>query len=510
MTGDASEHPTAAFLQSIIDAIPEIAVVIDRNCRVVYANQAARQIVEEGDPVSDGLACYELFHGTGVPCEEADKPCPLKHVIETRQPTTIEQRLHDRDGNTIHVEINVSPVLDGNGEVQQIIEVWRDITEQTRSREALKASEQTYRVLFEQSADATLIIDENRFVDCNDAVVEMLRYQNKVDLLRTHPSELSPEFQPDGRASYEKANEMMAIAFTKGSHRFEWDHKRADDEVFPVEVLLTAIPVGGKQILHCVWRDITDRKQAEREREELIAGLESQNAELERFAYSVSHDLKSPLVTVKGFLGLVRADLADGNTDALADDLDRMESAANQMTVLLDDLLELSRIGRVVNEPENVDLNELARKAVELVRGQITESGTQIEIHSGLPVVFGDRQRLLEVMQNLVDNAVKYMGAQSSPTIEIGSRIDDGKVVCYVKDNGIGIEPSFHERVFGLFDQLDRTVEGSGVGLALVKRIVELHGGRIWIESEGTGTGTTFCFILPPGDVTPQPNTFST
>lgn len=361
----------------------------------------------------------------------------------------------------------------------------------------MHAGEQTYRVLFQQSADATLIIDENRFVDCNDAAVAMLRYRSKAELLKTHPSELSPEFQPDGRSSYEKADEMMAIAFQEGSHRFEWDHRHADGQVFPVEVLLTAIPVAGKTILHCVWRDITDRKQSEREREELIADLEAKNAELERFAYTVSHDLKSPLVTVKGFLGLLRNDLADGDQVAVANDLERLENAASKMTLLLNDLLELSRIGRVVNEPETVPLDELVREAKELVQGQIAQSGVRIEIKPGLPNVFGDRRRLLEVMQNLIDNAVKYMGDQPDPVIEIGCRNSDGYLVCYVKDNGIGINPNFHERIFGLFDQLDRNSEGTGVGLALVKRIIELHGGRIWIESEAADRGSTFCFTLP-------------
>lgn len=496
MAESGSDHPKAVFLQSIIDAIPEITVVIDRNCRIRYANQAARQSAENGDPVDSAQACHEFFYGTSVPCEEAGRSCLMKKVVETRDATTVERLHHDHGGNTVHMEISASPIFDDDGEVQQIIEIWRDITERKRARQALQASEQTYRVLFERSADATLIIDDNRFVDCNDAVVEMLRYGNKADLLKTHPSELSPDFQPDGQSSYEKADEMMAIAFEKGSHRFEWDHKRADGEVFPVEVLLTAIPVGGKKILHCVWRDITDRKQAEQEREELIANLESQNAELERFAYTVSHDLKSPLVTVKGFLGLLRTDLADGNHEAITSDVERLESAANQMTLLLSDLLELSRIGRVVNEPESIDFAQLARDAEELVSGQIAESGTRVDIKPDLPVVVGDRQRLLEVMQNLLDNAVKYMGKQPAPAVEIGCRHCDHEVVFYVKDNGIGIDPEFHDRIFGLFDQLDRSSDGSGVGLALVKRIVELHGGRIWVESEGPGCGSTFCFTL--------------
>ena len=242
--------------------------------------------------------------------------------------------------------------------------------------------------------------------------------------------------------------------------------------------------------------DITDRKRAEVEREELIARLEAQNAELERFAYTVSHDLKSPLITIKGYVGMLRQDLPEADSGLVGDDLSRISNAADKMDRLLRDLLELSRIGRLVNPPENVSLHELAHEARELVHGQAQEAGVQVEISPGLPTVLGDRVRLLDVLQNLLDNAVKHMGEQSRPRIEIGSRRDGNQTVCYVRDNGIGIEPRYHEKVFGLFDQLDQKVEGTGIGLALAKRIVEVHGGRIWVESQGSGHGSTFCFTI--------------
>ncbi len=131
-----------------------------------------------------------------------------------------------------------------------------------------------YRALFEKSADAILIIEDGIFVDCNDAAVHMLRASSRPEVLQTHPSMLSPEFQPDGRTSYEKANEMIQLAFDQGNHRFEWMHKRLDGTVFPVEVLLTAVPEeDGKQILHVVWRDITERKQLEEENQNNIQAL---------------------------------------------------------------------------------------------------------------------------------------------------------------------------------------------------------------------------------------------
>jgi signal transduction histidine kinase len=152
----------------------------------------------------------------------------------------------------------------------------------------------------------------------------------------------------------------------------------------------------------------------------------------------------------------------------------------------------------MMNPPQQVPFDAIAREAVELVRGRITARGAQVEIAQGLPAVYGDRARLVEVVQNLVDNAAKFMGDQAEPRIEIGtSGADaDGKPILFVRDNGLGIEPQYHERIFGLFNKLDAQTEGTGVGLALVKRIVEVHGGKIWVESE-PGHGSTFYFTIP-------------
>ncbi|MBN1912330.1 MAG: GAF domain-containing protein [Pirellulales bacterium] len=243
--------------------------------------------------------------------------------------------------------------------------------------------------------------------------------------------------------------------------------------------------------------DITDRKAVEQEREKMIAKLEAQNAELERFTYTVSHDLRSPLITINGYVGMLRQDLAEGDSASVAQDLAGIAGAAEKMDKLLHDVLELSRIGRVVNPSENVPLGELAQEAIELSGGLAKSRNIRFNIATDLPVVFGDRVRLLEVLQNLIENAVKYMGGQPQPRIEIGWQRDGDTTVCWVRDNGIGIEPRYHEKVFGLFEQLQPTAGGTGIGLSLVKRIVEEHQGCIWVESDGLGAGSTFYFTLP-------------
>jgi PAS domain S-box-containing protein len=245
--------------------------------------------------------------------------------------------------------------------------------------------------------------------------------------------------------------------------------------------------------------EIAERKRTESEREKLITDLEAKNAELERFTYTVSHDLKSPLITIRGFLGFLERDAREGNFDRHQADVQRISDATDKMRRLLDDLLELSRIGRMMNPPATMPFELIVQEALTLVQGRIAARSVQIDIEPNLPAVQGDRMRLVEVMQNLIDNACKFMGDQPEPRITIGQRGTDrdGKPIVFVQDNGGGIDPQYHEKVFGLFDKLDPKSEGTGIGLALVKRIIEVHGGRIWVESQGQGQGATFFFALP-------------
>ena len=233
------------------------------------------------------------------------------------------------------------------------------------------------------------------------------------------------------------------------------------------------------------------------QRKALIEELESKNRELEQFTYTVSHDLKAPIITIKGFLGFLEQDISKGNQARVQHDVTRISEAVDKMNRLLGELLELSRIRRMMNSPEDVQFESLVKDALEIIHGQIEARQAAVQTQPNLPTVHGDRQRLTEVLQNLIENAAKYMGSQTNPLIEIGQRgEEDSKPIFFVKDNGMGIAPEYHERIFGLFNKLDAASEGTGIGLTLVKRIVEVHGGRIWVESE-VGQGSTFFFTLP-------------
>ncbi len=360
----------------------------------------------------------------------------------------------------------------------------------------VRESEARFRSLFEQSPDGVLLLDPHdpavswRIVDCNHALCQMTGYHRDELIGRSIDILLEQEESAKWATHLERFRRSGAV-------EAEGIHRRKDGSLFPVHSSTGLITFHGKELLLGVHRDITERRKVEAERETLIEELEVKNAELERFTYTVSHDLKSPLITIQGFLNYLERDASAGNFDRMSADITRISNAAQTMQELLDELLELSRVGRIVNPPEEVPFGELAREAVETVAGRLTERGVEVEIAPDLPIVYGDRPRLREVLENLLDNAVKFMGDQPQPRVEIGVRRDDRETVFYVRDNGAGIDPRYHEKVFGLFEKLDPKTEGSGVGLAIVQRIVETHGGRIWVESEGAEQGTSFCFTLP-------------
>ena len=286
----------------------------------------------------------------------------------------------------------------------------------------------------------------------------------------------------------------------------ESGHRRQVEEIqldssgreYWVETIKTPIRNSAGDIIGTtgIAREITQRKKAEMERENLINELEAKNAELERFTYTVSHDLKSPLVTITGFLSYLEKDARSGNFENFNKDINRIQQAVQKMQNLLKDLLELSRIGRVMSDPVEIKFNEITKEALAIVEGQTTSKQIHIEVVETEQTVHGDRTRLVEAVQNLIDNAIKFMGDQSNPHIKIGATTDArGKTIFFVQDNGIGIEPQYIERIFGLFNKLDTNSQGSGIGLTIVKRIIEVHGGKIWVESQ-PGQGSTFYFTL--------------
>ena len=229
--------------------------------------------------------------------------------------------------------------------------------------------------------------------------------------------------------------------------------------------------------------------------------LLEKNSELENFAHTVSHDLKSPLLTIQAFAGKIVKDLEAGNLARVRENANRIRNSAEQMNALVSDLLELCRIGKTIGASVPIDMNQLVRDVLAQLAGPLDNSQVLTIVQPDLPRLHGDPTRMAEVVQNLVENAIKYMGDQPSPRIEIGVRYDGAESVFFVCDNGAGVDPIHHERIFGLFNKLDAMSDGTGIGLSLVRRIIEVHGGRVWVESDGIGLGSRFCFNVPEGEI---------
>lgn len=478
-----------AFDEPISTQLPaeEQVELIFRYGYIAECNNTIAQMY--GYPSSDelrGIRLLDLQAGR-IP-DPMNYQATLKLVQENYRSGNRETREIDRHGEPVYFLNNSVGVIKDD----YLVGLWGtqlDITALKKTEEALRRSEARLRALLNAIPD--MIFEFNR----DGKILQFIPSANNAPLLP--PDEFLGKTIVDVLPSLADQT-VFAIgrALDSGDvNAFRYDLQQ-DGKNRTFEARIT--PISPDTVLAMV-RDVSLQKWIEEEREKLIVELEEKNAELERFTYTVSHDLKSPLITIQGFLGFIREDSRKGNLTRLDADIERISAATEKMQNLLNDLLELSRVGRIMNQPRDINFNDLVQVALELVHGRISQSGVSVSVSENLPWVRGDYERLLEVLQNLIDNACRFMGDQESPQIEIGHRgFEKDMPIFYVKDNGVGIQPQFHENIFGLFNKLDVHSEGTGVGLALVKRIIEVHGGRIWVESTA-GEGSTFFFTLPGG-----------
>ena len=352
-----------------------------------------------------------------------------------------------------------------------------------------KAEKNSLRLgsILEKSLNEIYIFDVKtlNFIQVNQGARKNLGYSMD-ELKNLTPVDIKPDF-----------NEQQFCEFITPLHQgvqhqlvFETIHQRKDGSTYPVEVFLQIYREEEKPIYYAIINDISDRKKIDKE-------LLEKNAELEQFIYMISHDLKSPLVTIKTFLSYLQQDIDKSDHKRITEDMGFMVSATDKMGILLDDLLEFSRVGRQSKKIIPLSLEQLIADALDLTAGQITEQKIKVKVNNVNLTLLGDYSELIQIWQNLIENAIKYMGQQTNPEIEIGTLFKSKKPFFYVQDNGIGVEPQYHEKVFEIFEQLNPKVPGSGLGLALIKRIVELYQGTIYIESKGLNQGTRFIFSLP-------------
>jgi PAS domain S-box-containing protein len=365
-----------------------------------------------------------------------------------------------------------------------------DITERKQAENALRESEDRFRVLFEGAPDAIILADpENgEIVDANRAACRLLGREHK-EIVRIRQDELHPP--QSGEYSKETFQRHVRESREGGvTSPIEHVVLRSDGAEVPVEVLAQMINLNDRMVIMGIFRDITERKQAENE-------LQKKNTDIEQFLYTVSHDLRSPLVTVKTFLGYLVSDMAGNDPERINQDLQFIHGAADKMKLLLDELLEMSRIDRVETQPVSVSIREVMVEVMETLAGNINERRADVLLPDNDLMLIVDRPRFCRIWQNLIENAIKYSRDDITSRIELGVQELNGQSVFFVKDNGIGIAPEYCTKIFGIFEKLDPKSPGAGLGLSMIQRIVEKSGGRVWVESEGKDKGSCFFFTLP-------------
>ena len=403
-----------------------------------------------------------------------------------------EKRYIRKDGSILWGFIRVTAIRDEHGTMRHFVTQIEEITERKQAVDALKELIAYNRSLIEASIDPLVTISKNGKIQDVNTATEKATGLTRADLIGTDFSEYFTD--PD------KAREGYNRVFREGKvldYPLEFNNRNGS--VTPVLYNATVYHDSNGDVrgVFAAARDITERKRAEEQQECLISELARKNAELDRFTYTISHDLKSPLLSIQGFLSLLEKDMKSGNADRAQSDIRRITESAEKLERLITTLLALSRSGKSVDTPVQIPFGDIVRDAVRLLDATLRQRCVTRVIPDSLPIISGDRQRLVQVMTNLLDNAVKFMGDQKEPRIEIGVQDDAGNPVFFVKDNGMGIKKENLSKIFGLYERFNPEIPGTGIGLATVKRIIEAHDGKIWVESEGEGKGTTFRFTLP-------------
>jgi two-component system CheB/CheR fusion protein len=441
-----------------------------------------------------------LEHDVGRPIDQIsygfdmrhdDLTAQMKGVLETGQ--HVECDVESRGGASLLMRID--PYRDEAGRTEGVVLSFVDISEKKRAADAVNEARLLAEEIVRTLREPLLVLDGQLHVQSvNDSFFKTFH--------------VTPE-ETEDRLLYELGNGQWNIP---GLRRLLEELLPRDFWVSDFEVTHTFEKIGERTMLLNSRRitgkganqtllaieDITERKQAEARLKNANANLARKNWELQEFVHTVSHDLKSPLVTIGGVLGLLKEELQEVRLVAAGELIATAEETVVGMRDTIDDLLKLSQIGAVAIDLQPVELRQVAEELVRKHAPELEDKHTAVslEFSEDQLTVLADRVRLVEVLDNLMVNALKYACDGPEPRITIGSETVGGEVHLFVKDNGPGIEEAHHEKVFELFLRLDTTKEGTGLGLAIVKRIMDINGGRVWVQSR-IGEGATFWLAFP-------------
>ncbi len=402
----------------------------------------------------------------------------------------VRQKVHERCG------LGLQPRREDSSHAEAILESDRNI--------ALHKDEQKFRNLLESAPDAIVIMNSRGEIHFVNAQTEKLFGYKREELLGLAVEVLIPESRRAQHLPYRDEYLRSSRKRPMGQGLELWG-RRKDGSLLPVEISLSLLETSEGTLITSVIRDVTEHRRAEdrirqlnTELNQRLTDLSVVNKELESFSYSVSHDLRAPLRHIDGFARILKEE----HPAVLSDDahryLDRVLQASNRMGQLVDDLLNLSKIGRKELVRQRTKLGDLLRQVMTELPGEATSRNIEWQIDP-LPEMDCDPGLVKLVFSNLLANAVKFTRLQQHAMIDVGAREMNGTTTFYVRDNGVGFDPRYADKLFGAFQRLHREeqFEGTGVGLATVQRVIHRHGGKVWAESE-PDCGATFFFTLGP------------
>ena len=408
-----------------------------------------------------------------------------------------------KDGSRFWASVTITALRNEQGEVIGFSKITRDVTERRDMEAALQKSRNMFERLFEAAPDAVVVVDRNGLIRRVNQQAEALFGYMRDELIGQRIELLIPE-RFHKRHRLHRRKYFADPRARKMGIGLELYGRNKDGREVPVDIMLTPIETSEGAWAFAAIRDITAQKLSDAKISELNSALKSQveqlaasNRELEAFSYSVSHDLRAPLRHVIGFVDLLNARETAALDEKSRHYLQVISEAAQKMGVLIDDLLAFSRMGRAEMMKTRVDLGLVVKEIVKDLAEDAKGREIEWEI-APLPTAIGDASMLRQVMANLISNAMKFTRHRTLARIEIGAVEEKTETQFYVKDNGVGFDEAYLNKLFGLFQRLHTTeeFEGTGVGLAIVQRIVMRHGGRVWAEGALDG-GATFWFSLP-------------
>ncbi len=499
---EAALHESESRFRAVFQEAGMGIALVDLQGHTIYSNPALQAMLGYSGEELAGKLFSELTHPED---SEKDKHFYRELIAGERESYRMERHYCCKDGKTVYAMLTVTLVRDEQGQPEFSIGMVEDITERKQAEQALDRSRAEFKAMFDSLSDAVIYADtQRRILLINPAVTQIFGYG--LEELAGHTTEMlyadPSDYTEQGRRRFNKD----AAATGEVYHM---RYRRKDGSVFIGETLGAQLNDGEGNLLGFmgVVRDITDRKAREEELrqhrehlaelvEERTAELSAVNKELEAFSYSVSHDLRAPLRAIDGFSHAL-ADDYGAKLDATGQSyLTRIRKGAQKMALLIDDMLQLSKVARRELQVGPVDLTALAEKLVNQLRDAEPAREVDIRITPGVHGE-GDATLLQVVLQNLLDNAWKYTAKTTSPVIEFGQTEKNGTPVYYVRDNGAGFDMRYADKLFGAFQRLHRPdeFEGTGVGLATVQRVINRHGGRAWAQGE-VNKGATFYFTL--------------